>query len=146
MTLACSLLSLLMLGAAGAMIDSHRRDWRNALSRRDLADGDTATWRFTLWRHRRRMTASVFLAIAGVLIALWPATPRTPRWAMAHAGALAIVAIGLLGCGLADAIASGRHYRRLSRELVERQRRELAEELASRGRAAATESHAEPSD
>lgn len=126
---ACSLLSLLMLGVAGTMIDTHRRDWRRAWGG-GVPEGsarEADKWRFALSRHRRRMAASVLLAAAGVLIAVWPVTPRTPFWVMNYTAALSLVAVALLGCGVYDAIASTRYYRKLSRDLFQRQRRELAE-------------------
>lgn len=116
----CSLISLALLAAAGAMIDSHRRDWRDA-----GGGADPDRRRFVRRQNQRRMTASVLLAVAGVLIGLWPVTPRTPFWVMNYAATLSLAAVALLACGVLDAIASGRFYRRRARALAERQREEV---------------------
>jgi hypothetical protein len=106
-------LSLTLLGLSGALIDSHRRSWRDALEKADLPE---RVRRFVLAQYRRRLQASGMIGVIGALVAVWPLVPRLPGPMMFY------VAVLLAGCGwimllaVLDLFATRHHFRRLRDE------------------------------
>ncbi|MEO0530819.1 MAG: hypothetical protein AAF266_09645 [Planctomycetota bacterium] len=123
--LGTSILSLVLLSLSGLLLDSHRRDWRDAREN-DLA---TAAYRFARSRFLRRCVATCSIAIVGVLIALWPVTPRLPFWVLGYAAALASLAALIFTLGVGDAWASARFHRAETQEQLFEHRARLAEAL-----------------
>lgn len=123
--LATSILSLVLLSLSGLLLDSHRRDWQTA------RDGDSATtaYRFARSRFLRRSVATCTIALVGVLIALWPLTPRLPLWVLGYAATLASMAALIFTLGVIDAWASARYHRAESQEQLASQRAQLTEAL-----------------
>jgi hypothetical protein len=114
--LSSSLISLALLGLAGALIDGHRRAWRK-LAGCDVAG--VAERSFGQARFRRRMLASSAIGVIGLLLGLGPLVPRKPLW---MAGYLALLGAGcgaLVLLGGLDALATGRHQRRQLQALSE---------------------------
>ena len=104
--IATSLLSLVLLALAGALLDAHRRDWRHA----DTAEQDDDGRRFARSRYRRRRLASGLIAVLGVLVAVWPVVPREPTPVLVYLAALSSLALTLIGFAASDAWASGAYY------------------------------------
>jgi hypothetical protein len=119
--LATSLLSLVLLALAGVLLDSHRREWAAA-----KADKQGDAYRFARRRLVRRSLTTVAIAVVGVLVALWPVTPREPFWAAAYLAALAALAGVIFLLGVGDAWASGRYYRAVGRQRLAEEARALA--------------------
>ena len=63
--IATSIVSLLLIGLSGVMLDMHRRSWQNAQQNKDLTPG---TRRFALSQYRRRMQASGIIGVLGAAI------------------------------------------------------------------------------
>ena len=107
-----SLFSLVLLVGSGAMLDAHRREWRTHRASASVGRSDRR-------RLVRRTVATSTIAAVGVLVALWPVTPREPAWVVAYAATLFLLAVAILALGLADAIASAGAARRDSRRRLE---------------------------
>lgn len=118
---ATSLFSLALLLLAGVLADAHRRDWRQA---RDAEDPTPDALRFARRRFARRSVATTTIGLVGVMIAVWPLTPREPFWVVGYAATLTSMALLILTLGVFDAVASGRRHR-------DEARRQLAEHVAA---------------
>jgi hypothetical protein len=120
------LVSLLLIGLSGVMLDMHRRSWRAA--EQDAALSPSAR-RFALSRYRRRTQASGIIGVLGVAIGVWPLVPREP-WPMtlylASIGG-ACLCITLLAA--MDAWATRQHFARLHNEQLASQIK-LAREMS----------------
>lgn len=132
-----TILSLVLLGVAGAMIDAHLRDWRRTLAK--LADGPKTpasenAERFARGRRLRRLTASGAIAVVGAIIGLWPIIPQTPWWVATFAALLAMLAGLIFVLGVADAIANSRYYRAEQQRLIEAERTAMNEVVAMKRR------------
>jgi len=127
--MAGALVSLLLLGVSGALIDGHLRAWRAARVRHE--EGSRG-WRYHRGRTRRRLTASGLIGAVGAVIAVGPLAPREPAWMLGYLGVLlsATSAIGALG--LFDAAAAARNYGFNQREETAAALERLREEMANK--------------
>ncbi len=125
-----SCFSLLLLGASGWMLDSHRRDWLRVASSTDK----NKAWHFARLRYLRRMTATGAIALVGLLVGLWPLIPKHPRWILAYTGVLSLLALLILCFGFYDAFASGSYYSEKLREESTQHRQELMDLIESEHR------------
>jgi hypothetical protein len=111
--IATGILSLLLIGLSGVLLDMHRRRWRRAEQNSALS---TAERRFARSQYRRRVQASGTIGVLGVTIALWPLVPLQP-WPftlyLAWVGG-ACLAITMLAA--MDAWATRQHFARLHGE------------------------------
>jgi hypothetical protein len=131
---ATSLLSLLLLALAGVLLDSHRREWAAARGRQQDSEKGVGDYRFARRRVVRRSTATMAIAVVGVVIGLWPVTPREPLWVAAYLAALMTLCVMIFLLGVGDAWASGHHYRAEGRQRMAEQARALAKLIeAQRG-------------
>jgi hypothetical protein len=118
-------ISLLLLGLSGLLIDSHRRGWRAAQHNDAISDRDR---RYARSQYRRRMQASGIIGGLGVAIGLGPLVPREPV-PMAFYLATLVSACGcIMLLALLDAWATRQHYHRLLGERLSAEI-ELAAEL-----------------
>lgn len=106
-------ISLLLIGLSGVLIDSHRRSWRNAQNDDKLADRDR---RFARSQYLRRMQASAIIGVLGASIGLLPIVPRTPLWMTTYLAALIGTCAAICLLALLDIVASRQNYRRLRNE------------------------------
>ena len=106
-------LSLTLLGLSGALIDSHRRSWRDALARVDLPE---RTRRFASSQYRRRLQASGMIGVIGVLVAIWPVVPRFPGPMMFYVSALLAGSGWIMLLAVLDFFSTRHHFRRLRDE------------------------------
>ena len=77
--IATSIVSLVLVGLSGVMLDMHRRSWRAAEQDASLS---ASARRFALSQYRRRMQVSGIIGVLGLAIGAWPVVPREP-WTMA---------------------------------------------------------------
>ena len=109
------LISLMLLGVSGLLIDSHRRTWREARDSSTLPERDK---RFARSMYGRRMQASATIGAIGAAISVWPIVQaqRQP-WPLAlYTAALLVGCSWIMLLALADFWATRRHYRRLKSE------------------------------
>ncbi len=126
--IATSLLSLVLLALAGALLDAHRRDWSHA----DQADDGSTAHRFAHSRFRRRRFATGLIAVLGVLVAFWPVVPREPTPLLTYLAALCALSLTLIGFAATDAWASGAYYRGESRRRLAEHAAQLREAIDQR--------------
>ncbi len=120
-----SIISLILIGLSGVLLDSHRRAWRTA--QQDTTKGERER-RFALSQYRRRMQASGIIGMLGAAIGFGPLVPHEP-WPMAiYLASLT----GACGCIMAlaalDAWATRQYFARLRNEQLTAQIK-LAREL-----------------
>lgn len=135
---ATSLLSLVLLALAGALLDSHRREWASARAQAEDScanQDDPCDYRFARRRMGRRIAATTAIAVVGVLIGLWPVTPREPIWVASYLAALLILCTAIFVIGVGDAWASSRHYQAEGRQRVAEQARTIAKLVEAQRRA-----------
>lgn len=125
--MATSFFSILLLGASGWLLDTHRRDWFHFNGSKVESDA----WRFARRRYLRRMTATGAIALVGFLVAFWPILPREPRWILPYTGVLSLLAVMILTLGCYDAVASSTYYSQKLREENRRHRRDLVDMIES---------------
>jgi len=96
------------------MLVAHARSWRRARARTTAAN-DLA---FRHGQFRRRMQASSLLAMVGptMLVGLQVPPDRSPRVYVALWFTVLLATCWIGWLALVDAVASARHFRRLSRE------------------------------
>ncbi len=111
--LATFILSLILLGLAGFLLDLHRRSWRSAEHDASLKPNDR---RYALSQYRRRMQASGIIGVLGAAIGCRPLVPHDPVWLLLYVISLlgACLAITVLAC--MDAWATRQHFARLRSE------------------------------
>jgi hypothetical protein len=73
--LATSIVSLLLIGLSGVLIDIHRRSWHAAQTNESLSKGDL---RFARSQFRRRTEASAIIGLIGAAIGVYPLIPAEP--------------------------------------------------------------------
>lgn len=125
-------LSLILLGLSGFLLDTHRRSWRAAEQDASLAPSER---RYALSQYRRRMQASGIIGVLGVAIGCRSMVPHDPVWLMLYL-------VSLLGASLAitvlagmDAWATRQHFARLRSENLATQTK-LVRELQGKATAA----------
>jgi hypothetical protein len=122
---AVCLISLLLIGLSGLMLDMHRRSWRAAQHDRTLSDRDL---RFARSQYRRRNQASGMIGVIGAGIAIGPLVPARP-WPMAlYVVLLAGACLGIMVLAGLDAWATRQNFARLRTEQLAA-RIKLAREL-----------------
>jgi len=129
------LISLVLLGLSGLLIDSHRRTWHQARDSADLSDRDR---RFAQSMFRRRMLASGMIGGIGAAIGIGPIVPREPLAMAFYLAALLAACTWIMLLAMIDVWATQRHYQQVRREQRSKQR-QLTVELASMGEMAESE-------
>lgn len=125
------LVSLLLIGLSGVMLDMHRRAWRMAQHDESLSQRDR---RFARSQYRRRMQASGIIGLLGAAIGMKPLVPPTP-WPMAlYVASLAGGCLCIMLLAGLDALATRQNFARLRSEQMAAQIklvRELTRDTAS---------------
>jgi hypothetical protein len=120
-----SIISLILIGLSGVLLDSHRRAWRAV--QQDTTKSERER-RFALAQYRRRMQASGIIGVLGAAIGVGPLVPREPWPLVIYLASLS----GACGCILVlaalDAWATRQYYARLRNEQLTAQIK-LAREL-----------------
>jgi hypothetical protein len=125
-------ISLVLMGLSGVLLDSHRRSWRSAQQDAELSDRDR---RFALGQYRRRMQASSIIGGLGAAIGMSPIIPRTPLWIAVYLASLVGACACILILALLDLVASQQNFRRLRSEQLTAEAK-LARELQAAREAA----------
>jgi len=106
-------LSLLLIGLSGLMLDLHRRSWRAAQDDRSLASRDL---RFAQSQYRRRTQASAIIGVLGAAIGVGPLVPLEPWPLILYTGSLTGACLCILLLAAIDAWATRQNYARLRSE------------------------------
>src|SRR5687768_14182747 len=118
-------ISLVLIGLSGVLLDWHRRSLRNAQHDAALNERDR---RFALAQYRRRMQASAIIGMLGAAIGVSPLIPRTPLWMAAYVASLAGACACIMLLAMLDLLASQQNFRRLRSEQLTAEAK-LAREL-----------------
>jgi len=112
-----SVVSLLLIGLSGLLLDMHRRAWRMAQRDESLSSREM---RFARSQYRRRMQASAIIGVLGAAIGMKPLVPAAP-WPMAwYVASLAGGCLCLVLLAGLDALATRQNFaRRRSEHMAE---------------------------
>ena len=108
-------LSLMLLGLSGFMLDMHRRSLRSAQQDPQLA---TNEHRYALSQYRRRMQASGIIGALGIAIGCWPIVPREPFAYTLYLLSIAGACFAIVFLAAIDAWATRQHFARIRSENV----------------------------
>lgn len=106
-------LSLILLGLSGFMLDLHRRSWRAA--ERDACLTPSGR-RYALSQYRRRMQASGIIGVLGAAVGSRPLVPHDPVWLMIYLVYLLGSCLAITLLAAMDAWATRQHFARLRSE------------------------------
>ena len=96
--IATYVVSLLLIGLSGVLLDMHRRSWREAQQDGSLTERDL---RFARSQYKRRMQSSSIIGVLGAAIGVAPLVPHEP---MAFAFYLAAISAACMAIMLLAAI------------------------------------------
>jgi hypothetical protein len=119
------IVSLVLLGLCGLLLDSHRRTWHHARDSDELSPREK---RYALSQYRRRMQASGTIGLIGAAIALGPLVPHRPEPMTLYLAALLAGCAWIMLMALLDFWATRQHYHRIRSEQLTAQV-QLAREL-----------------
>jgi hypothetical protein len=120
-----SIISLILIGLSGVLLDSHRRAWRAVDE--DASKGDRER-RFALSQYRRRMQASGIIGVLGAAIGIGPLVPREPWPLVIYLMSLTGACGAIMVLAALDAWATRQYYARMRNEQLTAQIK-LAREL-----------------
>jgi hypothetical protein len=120
-----SIISLILIGLSGVLLDSHRRAWRAA--QQDPAKSERER-RFALAQYRRRMQASGIIGVLGAAIGIGPLVPREPWPLVIYLASLSGACGSIMLLAALDAWATRQYYARVRNEQLTAQIK-LAREL-----------------
>jgi hypothetical protein len=129
------ILSLLLIGLSGVLLDSHRRSWRASQENAALTERER---RFALSQYRRRMQASGIIGVMGAAIGIGPIVPREPLTMTIYVAALVGSCICIMVLAAIDAWSTRQYFARIRNEQLAAQIK-LARELNAARKAADVE-------
>jgi predicted TIM-barrel fold metal-dependent hydrolase len=135
--IATYVVSLLLVGLSGALLDMHRRSWRRAQADDTLTPPER---RFALSQYRRRMQASGIIGVLGVAVGCEPLIPHEALWFVLYLASILGACLAIVVLAAIDAWSTRQHLARLSSEHLAAQVK-LAREMRE---AHAAEDLAEP--
>lgn len=111
--IATVVLSLILMGLSGFLLDLHRRSWRSAEQDANLKPIDR---RYALSQYRRRMQASGIIGVLGAAIGCRPLVPHDPVWLLLYVISLLGACLVITALACMDAWATRQHFARLRSE------------------------------
>lgn len=111
--IATVVLSLILMGLSGLLIDLHRRSWRSAEQDANLKPIDR---RYALSQYRRRMQASGIIGVLGAAIGCRPLVPHDPVWLLLYVISLLGACLVITALACMDAWVTRQHFARLRSE------------------------------
>ncbi|MFO0789914.1 MAG: hypothetical protein U0805_10685 [Pirellulales bacterium] len=123
--------SLMLLGLSGFMLDMHRRAWRNAQQDTRLAENER---RYALSQYRRRMQASGIIGVLGIAIGCGPIVPHEPIAYTIYVLSIAGACFAIVLLAAIDAWATRQHFARIRSAQVAAEVK-LARELTEKAKA-----------
>jgi hypothetical protein len=128
--LATYVVSLLLIGLSGVLLDMHRRSWREAQGDASLSQGDL---RFARSQYKRRMQSSGIIGLLGAAIGVAPLVPHEPMAFALYLAAISIACMAILLLAALDAWATRQNFVRVRSEQLAAQIK-LSREVARRER------------
>jgi hypothetical protein len=107
------IISLMLIGLSGLLLDSHRRAWLAV--KQDATKAEPAR-RFALAQYRRRMQASGIIGVLGAAIGVGPLVPREPWPLVLYLSTLSGACACIMLLAALDAWATRQYYARLRNE------------------------------
>lgn len=120
------IVSLLLMGLSGILLDLHRRSWRAAQQDGSLTQGDL---RFARSQYRRRFQASGIIGVLGAAIGVGPLVPHEPLPITLYLAAISAACLAIMVIAALDAWATRQNLARMQSEQLAAQIR-MARELA----------------
>ncbi len=111
--IATYIVSLLLIGLSGALLDMHRRSWHRAQANKELAPAEL---RFALSQYRRRMQASGIIGVLGVAVGCEPLIPHEPVAFVLYLASILGACVAIVVLAAMDAWSTRQHFARLSSE------------------------------
>lgn len=108
-----AIVSLLLIGLSGLLLDIHRRSWRAAQKDSSLSQGDV---RFARSQYRRRSQASGIIGILGAAIGVYPLVPREPLPITLYLAAISLACLAIVLLAALDAWATRQNSIRMRSE------------------------------
>ncbi|HVT29398.1 MAG TPA: hypothetical protein VHE81_15390 [Lacipirellulaceae bacterium] len=108
-----SIISLILIGLSGLLLDLHRRSWRAAQNDTTLKEGDK---RFARSQYRRRTQASGIIGTLGVAIGVYPLVPHEPLAITLYLFVVTLACLAILLLAALDAWATRQNFVRLRSE------------------------------
>lgn len=123
-------ISLVLIGLSGMLLDMHRRSWRAAQDDTTLSERDR---RFARSQYRRRTQASGMIGVLGAAIGMYPLVPQEPMPITLYLASICCACLAIMLLGALDAWATRQNFMRIRSEQLAAQvklARELSSELA----------------
>lgn len=124
--IATCIISLLLIGLSGVLLDTHRRVWRAAQADESLEKRDL---RFARSQYHRRTQASGTIGVLGATIGVYPLVPPEPMPITLYLAATSGACLAILLLAFLDAWATRQNFIRMRGEQLAAEVK-LARELA----------------
>src|SRR5258708_39982100 len=108
--IATCIVSLLLLGLSGVLLDLHRRSWRSVQKMESISPGDL---RFPRSQYRRRTQASGTIGLLGAVLGVYPLGPRAPLPFTLYLVAITLACMAIMKLASMDAWATRQNFLRL---------------------------------
>jgi hypothetical protein len=120
------IVSLLLIGLSGMLVDIHRRSWRAAQQDESLTQGDL---RFARSQYRRRTQASGIIGVLVAALGMRPLVPHEPLPITIYLATISAACMAIMFLAALDAWATRQNFVRMQSEQLAAQIR-MARELA----------------
>ena len=107
------IVSLLLIGISGLLLDLHRRSWRAVQQVESISPGDL---RFARSQYRRRVQASGTIGVLGAVLGVYPLVPRAPLPFTLYLAAITLACMAIMMLAALDAWATRQNFLRLRSE------------------------------
>jgi VIT1/CCC1 family predicted Fe2+/Mn2+ transporter len=107
------IVSLLLIGLSGLLLDLHRRSWRTVQQIESISLGDL---RFARSQYRRRMQSSGTIGVLAAVLGVYPLVPRAPLPFTLYFIAITLACMAIMILAAVDAWASRQNFMRLRSE------------------------------
>jgi len=113
-----SIVSLMLIGLSGLLLDLHRRSWRTVQQIDSISPADL---RFARSQYRRRTQASGTIGVLGAVLGVYPVVPRAPLPITMYLIAITLACVAIMMLAALDAWASRQNFMRLRSEQLANQ-------------------------
>lgn len=107
------IVSLLLIGLSGFLLDLHRRSWRSVQQVESISLADL---RFARSQYRRRTQTSGTIGVLGVVLGVYPLVPRAPLPFTLYLVAITLACLAIMLLAALDSWATRQNFLRLRSE------------------------------